>query len=98
MDTPVPSQRSVEIPPLGSEQQRIVRLSLTVLAVLGSGSMLGVAFSLYLVNHYPLLLIGLSPLGRHLFLVAPIVHPVAFVGVAVGRRMSGTFRRTTSSN
>jgi membrane protein DedA with SNARE-associated domain len=46
-----------------------------------------VAFSLYLVNHAPLLLIALSPLGRHLLLVAPIVDPVAFVAVGVARRM-----------
>lgn len=50
--------------------------------------MTGSASSLYLVNHYPLLLIALSPLGRHLVLVAPIVDPVAFVGVAVLRRMA----------
>ncbi len=50
--------------------------------------MAGVASSLYLVNHYPLLLIALSPLGRHLVLVAPIVDPFAFVAVAVLRRMA----------
>ncbi len=44
------------------------------------------ASSLYLVNNYPLLLIALSPLGRHLILVAPIVNPYAFVAVAVSRR------------
>lgn len=72
---------------LDSEQRRIARLSLTVLGVLSGGSLLGVAFSLYLVNHYPLLLVGLSPLGRHLWLVAPTVNPVALVVVLVGRRM-----------
>jgi membrane protein DedA with SNARE-associated domain len=55
--------------------------------VLGTGSLVGVAFSLYLVNHYPLLLIALSPLGRHLVLVAPIVDPFAFVLVGALRRM-----------
>jgi membrane protein DedA with SNARE-associated domain len=49
--------------------------------------MVGVAFSLYLVNHYPLLLVALSPLGRHLVLVAPIVDPYAFVAVVLARRM-----------
>src|SRR5262245_42860981 len=49
--------------------------------------MVGAAFSLYLVNHFPLLLIALSPLGRHMLLVAPIVDPLAFVLVAVSRRM-----------
>jgi hypothetical protein len=58
-----------------------------VLGVLSFGSMLGAAFSLYLVGHFPLLLIALSPLGRHMLLVAPTVDPVAFVAVAVSRRM-----------
>ncbi len=69
------------------EERRIVAVCLSVLGVLSSGAMLGVAFSLYLVNHYPLLLIALSPLGRHLVLVAPTVHPAAFMVVAVVRRM-----------
>jgi membrane protein DedA with SNARE-associated domain len=59
-----------------------------MLGVLGAASMVGVAFSLYLVNHYPLLLIALSPLGRHLVLVAPIVDPLAFIAVALVRRMA----------
>ena len=72
---------------LGPEQRRVVRRCLSALGVLGGASMVGVAFSLYLVNHQPLLLIALSPLGRHLVLVAPIVDPVAFVAVALARRM-----------
>jgi membrane protein DedA with SNARE-associated domain len=39
------------------------------------------------VNHHPLLLVALSPIGRHLILVAGSVDPVAFVVVAVARRM-----------
>jgi hypothetical protein len=62
-----------------------------VLGALSFGSMVGAAFSLYLVNHFPLLLIALSPLGRHMLLVAPIVDPVAFVAVAVTRRMAFYF-------
>lgn len=73
---------------LATGERRRVRLSLLVLGTLGSGSLVGVAFSLYLVNHYPLLLIVLSPLGRHLVLVAPIVDPFAFLGVTVTRRMA----------
>jgi len=57
------------------------------MGVMSSGSLLGVAFSLYLVNHAPLLLVALSPLGRHVWLVAPIVDPVAFVVVVTVRRM-----------
>ena len=33
------------------------------------------------VNEAPLLLIALSPLGRHLVLVAPTVDPIAFLAV-----------------
>jgi hypothetical protein len=72
---------------LTPESRRQVKVSLWVLGTLGTGSMAGVASSLYLVNHHPLLLIALSPIGRHLVLVAPIVDPVAFVAVAVLRRM-----------
>jgi membrane protein DedA with SNARE-associated domain len=72
---------------MSSEERRRFRFWALVLAVLGSGSMIGVAFSLYLVGNAPLLLIALSPIGRHLVLVAPIVDPVAFVVVSVVRRM-----------
>lgn len=72
----------------GPEARRQVRVSLLALGLLSSGSLVGVASSLYLVNHFPLLLIALSPLGRHLVLVAPIVNPIAFLAVAVSRRMA----------
>lgn len=62
--------------------------ALSLLGVLSIGSLTGVASSLYLVNDHPLLLIALSPLGRHLVLVAPIVDPFAFLGVAMLRRMA----------
>jgi membrane protein DedA with SNARE-associated domain len=73
---------------LSETQMQTVRRSLTALAVLGTGSMLGGAFSLYLVNHLPLVLIALSPIGRHLMLVAPTVDPFAFTAVGVGRRLA----------
>ena len=78
-------------PPLDGEAQRRVRLWGTVLGVLGAGSLLGVAFSPYLVTHWPLLLVGLSPLGRHMVLVAPVVHPLAFFLVLVARRLAFYF-------
>lgn len=84
----VPGTAPPEPVPAGSANVRLVRHSLSVLGVLSFGSMLGAASSLYLVGHYPLLLIALSPLGRHMLLVAPIVDPVAFVAVAVLRRMA----------
>jgi len=48
----------------------------------------GVSFSLYLVNHYPLLLVGMSPLLRHVVLASPLTDPFALVAVLVARRMA----------
>ncbi len=50
-------------------------------------SMIGTMSVLYLANHFPLLLHALSPLGRHLILVVPTVHPAAVVAVATLRRL-----------
>ncbi len=87
-----------EVPPVGTppqagsglsaEDRRLTRRCLSVLGVLSTGTLIGVVFSLYLVGHYPLLLIAISPIWRHLIVVAPTVHPVAFVLVAVSRRMA----------
>ncbi len=73
---------------LDESQQRVVRLCLIGLAVLGIGSMIGGMSVLYLANRFPLLLIALSPTGRHLILVAPTVHPAAFIAVATLRRIT----------
>ncbi len=73
---------------LDDSQRRVVRLCLIGLAVLGIGSMIGAMSVLYLANHFPLLLIALSPIGRHLILVVPTVHPAAFVAVATLRRLA----------
>jgi len=72
---------------LSAEQRQTTRLCLSALGVFGAGSMIGVAFSLYLINHFPLLLVALSPLGRHIVLAVPLVNPVALVSVGVGRRL-----------
>jgi membrane protein DedA with SNARE-associated domain len=72
---------------LDAERRWTIRVCVSTLATLSSISLLGVAFSLYLVNHHPLLLVALSPIGRHLLLVAPSVDPFAFVAVVVARRM-----------
>jgi membrane protein DedA with SNARE-associated domain len=74
-------------PGLSREDRTIVRGALTLLGVLSAGSMLGVAFFAYLVEHNPLLLIGMSPLSRHQMLVAPIVDPFSFVAVATCRSL-----------
>jgi membrane protein DedA with SNARE-associated domain len=68
-------------------QRRETRRWLLVLGVLGAGSAIGTSFSLYLVNHYPLLLVALSPLGRHILLAAPVTDPAALLVVALMRRM-----------
>ena len=73
---------------LDDGQRRVVRLCLIGLAVLSTGSMIGAMSVLYLANHFPLLLIALSPIGRHLLLVVPTVHPAAFVAVATVRRLA----------
>jgi membrane protein DedA with SNARE-associated domain len=73
--------------PRTPEQRREVRRWLLVLGVLGVGSALGTSSSLYLVNHYPLLLVALSPLGRHILLAAPVADPTALLAVALVRRM-----------
>ena len=71
---------------LDPEARRTARNCLSLMGVLGVCSWIGVASSLYLLTAAPLLLVALSPIGRHLLLVAPLTNPVAFVGVAVARR------------
>ena len=67
-------------------QRETAARCLWTIGVLGAATLIGVGSSLYLVNNSPLLLIALSPLLRHLILVASIVDPYAFVAVAVSRR------------
>jgi membrane protein DedA with SNARE-associated domain len=73
---------------LSPEARRIARICGVMLGVMGAGSMLGVAFSLYLVNEQPLLLVALSPLGRHFVLAAPNVDPLALLAVGTVRRLA----------
>ena len=82
-ETPVDVETSLD-----DGQRRVVRLCLIGLAVLSTGSMIGAMSVLYLANHFPLLLIALSPTGHRLLLVVPTVHPVAFVAVATLRRLA----------
>jgi hypothetical protein len=73
---------------LTPEQMTVTRRCLALLGVLSTGSMIGVSFSLYLVGHYPLLLVALSPLGRHVVLAAPVTNPAALIIVTAVRRMA----------
>jgi membrane protein DedA with SNARE-associated domain len=61
--------------PLSPHEQRLLRACLITLGILIVGTQIGVATSPYLVNNYPLLLVGISPLSRHVILVTPIVSP-----------------------
>ena len=73
---------------LSPERRAVAVRCLSLIGVLAAGSLIGVAFWPYLVTHLPLLLIALSPIGRHLILVAPVVDPYVFVLVAVVRRLA----------
>ena len=73
---------------LDDRQRQLVRICILGMVVLGVGSMIGAMSVLYLSTHFPLLLIALSPTGRHLILVAPIVHPAAFLAVGTLRRLT----------
>ena len=73
---------------LDDRQRRIVRMCLLGMVVFGIGSTIGAMSVLYLSTHFPLLLIALSPTGRHLILVAPTVHPGAFLAVGTLRRLA----------
>ena len=80
-----------DIPPeiaarLGSVDRTLVLRCVLVMGVLSVASVIGMGSWAYLVNHHPLVLVALSPIGRHMLLVAPTVDPVAFVAVVVIRR------------
>jgi membrane protein DedA with SNARE-associated domain len=69
------------------EQWRLARRCLYVLGAFWALSTTGRAFSLYLVNHYPLVLVAMSPMGSHILLAAALAHPVALLAVATVRRL-----------
>jgi membrane protein DedA with SNARE-associated domain len=59
---------------------------LGTIAVMVAGSVAGAAFAPALLGYAPLTLVALSPLGRHLILVATVTPLVPFVVVASLRR------------
>jgi hypothetical protein len=59
---------------------------LGVVAALGIANLIGIAFAPSLLKHAPLVLIALSPLGRHLVLAATVTPLVPFVMVGAARR------------
>lgn len=58
---------------LSPRDRMIVRGCLAALGALSVGTWIGVGSSPYLVNNYPLLLVGISPISRHFILVASLV-------------------------
>jgi membrane protein DedA with SNARE-associated domain len=60
---------------------------LGVAAAIGIANLVGIAFAPGLLKHAPLVLIALSPLGRHLVLAATVTPMVPFVIVGTTRRL-----------
>src|SRR4249920_2502176 len=69
-----------------SVPSRLVRASWALLGVLTVASLVGTAFSPLLLVKAPLLLVMLSPDGRHVALVAGRVDPWLLMAVTVVRR------------
>jgi len=67
-----------------------LRVLLIAAGVLSSATLVGVAFAPALVTHAPLALIAISPLYRHMVLIAPRVDFLPFVLVALFARMLGS--------
>jgi hypothetical protein len=60
---------------------------LGAVAAIGIANLIGFAFGPALLTHAPLVLIALSPVGRHLVLAATVTPMVPFVIVGAARRM-----------
>lgn len=73
---------------IGSRNRRIARWCIALIAVFSVASLIGTAASLSLANNYPLTLVALSPLSRHLLLVAPAVDPLSFLLVGTVRSVA----------
>jgi membrane protein DedA with SNARE-associated domain len=82
-----PSLSGETQPPPSIEQWRLARRCLSVLGALWAISTVGRAFSLYLINHYPLLLVAMSPMGSHVLLAAALTDPVVLLAVTTLRRL-----------
>jgi hypothetical protein len=60
---------------------------LGAVAAIGVANLIGFAFAPALLTHAPLVLIALSPVGRHLVLAATVTPIIPFVIVGTARRM-----------
>jgi membrane protein DedA with SNARE-associated domain len=72
--------------PLSPAKRRVVRTCVGLMAALVAVSTVGTAASFYLMGVAPLLLVAMSPVGRHVFLAAPVVDPFALAAVLIVRR------------
>jgi uncharacterized membrane protein YdjX (TVP38/TMEM64 family) len=68
---------------------RVRHAIIGVVAALAIASIIGVALSPYLLVEHPVLLLALSPLGRHLALAVADTDPTLLVIVTVVRRVVG---------
>ncbi len=82
--SPEPSETQ---PPPGAVQWRLARRCLFILGALWAISTLGRAFSLYLINHAPLVLVAMSPMGSHVLLATAVTNPIALLTVTTARRL-----------
>lgn len=65
---------------------RLRRLTFGLLSVLTAASLLGTAFSPYLLVESPLLLVAVSPAAHHVVLAAASTDPLSLIAVATLRR------------
>jgi len=66
------------------------RYGLVVAAITTACTIIGVALSPYLLTHHPVVLVLLSPIPRHMLLVAPSMDLPTFVLVAGARQLLAT--------
>ena len=84
------SERS-DFPAPSPAPARVRYAVLGFVGFLSAVSVVGVALSPYLLVEHPLLLVAMSPVGRHVALAAPAVDPTLLVIVTVVRRVIGEF-------
>lgn len=85
----LPEARDFPAPSPTSPRVRYVVLGFV--GFLSVVSVIGVALSPYLLVAHPLLLVAMSPVGRHVALAAPAVDPTLLVVITVVRRVIGEF-------
>lgn len=77
------------ITPLAGVPPRLRHAVFALIALVALSNAIGTALSPYLVVEHPLLLVAISPEGRHVVLATPSVAPVLLVAVGTLRRLLG---------